>query len=86
MTIMPIEQRAGCDLGSPLARMLNRLAAWSEARHQKRICRKSAGAVPEHLRWDVGLDGGAPVTRHRPSGRSFVTDEKPGSAQSSLYW
>lgn len=51
---------------SPLARILLRLATWSEARHDR-----PAEPIPEHLRADLGLDGGIRLERPRPSGRSF---------------
>ncbi|MDO5605900.1 MAG: hypothetical protein Q4G25_12145 [Paracoccus sp. (in: a-proteobacteria)] len=74
MTMMYQCAARPCDYRSSLARFLARLAHWQELRHHRRAYRASLAAVPEGLRHDIGLDGGAPLRPRREGGRSFVHD------------
>ncbi|MDO5620769.1 MAG: hypothetical protein Q4G24_04790 [Paracoccus sp. (in: a-proteobacteria)] len=57
-------------LTHPLALWLVRLTARIDARHQ-RPPRIAYDEIPEALRRDLGLDGGAPLHRDRPDARRF---------------
>ncbi|MDO5643460.1 MAG: hypothetical protein Q4G26_13885 [Paracoccus sp. (in: a-proteobacteria)] len=60
---------------SPLARVLLRLAQWQESRHSRAAERVGIRAIPDNLRRDLGLGGGANRARH--SGRSFDHSRHP---------
>ncbi|MBA4490072.1 hypothetical protein [Paracoccus sp. S1E-3] len=86
MTMMPIELCEKTDLASPMARVLQRIAMWHERRHQARAMRISLAEVPEHLRKDIGLDGGAPLHQEGQSGRTFITAGRPDTTLSDWRW
>ncbi|SDE13271.1 hypothetical protein SAMN05421538_104114 [Paracoccus isoporae] len=71
---------------SPLARCLMRIASWQEARHARNTYRRSLAEIPEHLRQDIGLDGGARLQAGRHAGRTFIRDDRPDSSLSSWFW
>lgn len=74
------------DYLSPLARFFVRLARWQETRHARRVHRRSLAEIPEHLRQDIGIDGGARLQRTRRAGRTFIRDDRPDSSLSSWFW
>ena len=86
MTAMPFELPVVAKMHSPLARLLQRIALWQEARHLRAYLRVSLAETPESLRRDIGLDGGAPLQRsHRP-GRSSAHDTLQAREPSGFFW
>ena len=86
MTMLPIELPAKTDFASPVARLLHTLAQWQERRHQNRIMRASLDAVPDDLRKDIGLDGGAPLHHGYRARRTFIRDNRPDTELSGWRW
>ena len=86
MTMIPFEMPAAADFQSPMARVLQRAARWQEQRHQHRLARLTLEQIPEDLRKDIGLDGGAPLHRDRHIGRSFIRDGRADSTLSDWRW
>ena len=86
MTTLTIELPAKTDFASPVARLLHTLAQWQERRHQNRIMRASLDAVPDDLRKDIGLDGGAAPHSAGRNGRTFITNGHPDSTLSDWRW
>ncbi len=86
MTMLPIELPAKTDFASPMARVLQQIARWHERRHQARAMRLSLAEVPDDLRKDIGLDGGAPLRSAGRTGRTFIRDGRPDSTLSDWRW
>lgn len=86
MTMQTIELPAVARFQSPVARLFQRLARWQEGRHQRAAMRVSLAGVPEHLRHDIGLDGGARLHPARQNGRSFDHNQHPDVALSQWGW
>ncbi|AGT09937.1 hypothetical protein [Paracoccus aminophilus] len=69
-----ITQKSARSASPFVARLLERLHDWQA----RRAYRKSLALVPEDLRWDVGLDGGAELEALDFSrGRSFDHLSRP---------
>ena len=63
------------------------LRRWWIERRLRRSIRRSIEQVPEHLRQDVGLDGGLPLARFENGGRTFISAARwPDSTLSSWFW
>ncbi|HRO15922.1 MAG TPA: hypothetical protein PLL33_12945 [Paracoccus sp. (in: a-proteobacteria)] len=60
-------------------------AAWAEARARAAV-RASLSELPEHLRQDVGLEGGMPLARFHNGGRTFISHGCPDSTLSGWHW
>ena len=58
-----------------------RLAGWAA----RRRCRAAIAQVPDHLRRDVGLDGGLALARFENGGRTFVVGRRPEATLSGWY-
>lgn len=86
MTTMPIELPAAAEFQSPMARILQQAARWQEQRHQRHLARLTLEEIPEHLRHDIGLDGGAPLQRDGRVGRTFIHNNHPDSTLSDWRW
>ena len=86
MTMTPIELPAVAQFQSPLARLFQRVARWQESRHQRAAARVSLSLVPDHLRQDLGLDGGAALRPARGNGRSFDHNQHPDVALRQWGW
>lgn len=86
MTMLPMELPAKTDFTSPMARMLQQIALWQERRHQARAMRLSLAEVPDELRKDIGLDGGAALHSAGRNGRTFITNGHPDSTLSDWRW
>ena len=86
MTMLPMELPAKTDFDSPMARVLQGIALWQERRHQARAMRLSLAEVPDDLRKDIGLDGGAPLHHTGRSGRTFIREGHPDSTLSDWRW
>ena len=86
MTMLPIELPAKTDFASPMARVLQQIARWHERRHQARAMRLSLAEVPDDLRKDIGLDGGAPLHHGYRAGRTFIRDNRPDTELSGWRW
>ena len=48
--------------------------------------RLSLAEVPDDLRKDIGLDGGAPLRSAGRTGRTFIRDGRPDSTLSDWRW
>ncbi|MFD1797580.1 hypothetical protein FQV27_11525 [Paracoccus aurantiacus] len=81
MTMTPIELPAVAHMQSSLARVFQAIAMWHEKRHQRAMLRASLKEVPEHLRRDIGLDGGASLRPSRGSGRILDHNVDPALRQ-----
>lgn len=86
MTTMPIELPAVAEFQSPMARILQRAARWHEQRHQRHLVRVTLEEIPDHLRQDIGLDGGAPLHRDAHVGRTYIRNDHPDSTLSDWRW
>ena len=86
MTMLPIELPATGNFGSPVARLLQRIALWHEGRHQRGLVRRTLAQIPDDLRKDVGLDGGAGLRETRRSGRTFIRSGHIDSTLSDWRW
>ena len=86
MTMLTIELPAKTSFASPAARMLQNLALWQERRHQARAMRASLAEVPDELRKDIGLDGGAPLRSAGRNGRTFIRNGHPDASLSDWRW
>lgn len=71
---------------SPAARVLLRLAGWQETRYRRRMQRAGLYDIPESLRGDLGLDGGAPLRPVRGGGRTFVHGDAGEPGALALWW
>ncbi|NHF71765.1 hypothetical protein [Paracoccus xiamenensis] len=86
MTMTICELSAAPKLRSPLARLLQRIALWDEDRHQRRLVLRTLDEIPDHLRKDIGLDGGAGLRAPRRAGRTFIRDGRADSSLSDWRW
>lgn len=86
MTMLTCDLPAAANFQSPMARFLQRIALWHEGRHQRRLVLKTLEEIPDHLRKDIGLDGGAGLRHHRRAGRSFIRDGRTDSNLSDWRW
>lgn len=46
----------------------------------------SLSDLPEHLRKDVGVDGGLPLSAFQNGGRVFISYGRPNSTLSGWHW
>ena len=86
MTTINMNGSSVCNIRSPLARFFFRAAMWQERRHYRRRYRFSLSEVPEHLRQDIGLDGGAPLQPTARGSRSFAAATRMNNSLNSWYW
>lgn len=62
------------------------LRLWWSAIRDRAECHASLRDLPEHLRADVGLDGGLPLSHFENGGRVFITRGHPDATLSGWHW
>lgn len=77
---------ANMDCPAALAARPGKLRLWWTAFLSRPTARSSLADVPEHLRADVGLDGGITLARFENGGRIFITNGHPDSTLSGWHW
>lgn len=71
---------------SPFAGWVAGIEQWVRDGMRRRQDARALRQVPDHLRKDLGLDGGAKLADPRFSGRSFIQGGCPDSTLSGWRW
>lgn len=71
---------------SPLGAWLQPVLRWIERDRERRQTEKALNDMPDYLRKDIGLDGGARLVQPRFVGRTFIDKGCPDSTLSGWRW